>query len=316
MESALMTVFTPWQVEFLGAADIPHERSSQLMISVYGAIPVHRGSVDRAAMRQALDVLAQGGVLAAFPEGGIWEAGAMRPQTGVAWLSYRTGTPVLPIGFGGTLGALGAALRLERPRLSMNVGRVIPAATIPDGISRKAALQDYAGQVLAAIRALVPPGEAPTEYQVSDERFELLVTLQQVHGKPATIPPDLEIVHGSALAKLLHRPAILKLFRENLRLPVEPLEDLQNTQDAANIARATQAILNYLQQENPYLLTYRFGPKEAEAMQAGLQELQALAWWGAGENHSAIIIPVRHYRIAETGGEITETDQGSFRDWR
>jgi hypothetical protein len=198
----------------------------------------------------------------------------------------------------------------------MKVGRLIPAATIPDGVSRKAALLDYAGRVLAAIRALVPAAEAVAAPRVIDERFELLVAVQEVQGNLVAIPPDLTIVHGPALAKLLHRPAVLKIFRQNLRLPVEPLTDMRHARDAAAIARASQAILDYLHQENPYLLIYRFGPRAAEDMQAGLQELQALAWWAAGEGYSAIIIPVRRYRTGEGSDEVIETDQGDFRNWR
>jgi hypothetical protein len=62
MEGALMAVLTPCQVEFLGTADIPHKRSSQLLIDRHGATPLHRGAVDRPAMRQAQTVGAQGGV--------------------------------------------------------------------------------------------------------------------------------------------------------------------------------------------------------------------------------------------------------------
>lgn len=81
IEAVMMAVYTPWPVEMLGAADIPHERISQIAMGFYGCIPVRRGHVDRPALNKALDVLQQRGVIGIFREGGIWQAGC-RPNGG------------------------------------------------------------------------------------------------------------------------------------------------------------------------------------------------------------------------------------------
>jgi 1-acyl-sn-glycerol-3-phosphate acyltransferase len=316
MEAVLMTVFTPWQVELLGARDIPHERVTEIAIRLYGFIPLHRGHMDRPALTKAVEVLEQGGVIGIFPEGGIWDAGAMRAQTGVAWLSYRANTPVLPIGFSGTLGALGAAFRLQRPALQMRIGQPIPAASPPAGQARKAYLQEYATQVVAAIKALLPPDDPSHRVRVVDERFELRVAAQGPDGSPESYSDGLAIRHATALAKLLHRPAVLKIFKVNLRLPIDPLQDLQHQHDAGAIVTAVEAILGYLRDENPYLLTYRFGPREAEEMEFGLQELLALARWAAGSGFSLVVTPIRRYFSPERGEEVVQIEQGEFRHWR
>jgi 1-acyl-sn-glycerol-3-phosphate acyltransferase len=316
MEAVLMAVYTPWQVEMLASMDVPHERLSALSIQFFGGIEFKRGHVERTAMRQAMGVLEQGGVLGLFPEGGIWDAGAMRPQTGVAWLSYRTATPVLPIGFSGTLGALGAAARLKRPALAMNVGRILPAATLTEGKARKACLEEYALQVVEAIRALVPKDDPSREISAMDERFELEVAARAVDGAPKDVPAALAIAHTQALAKFLHRPAILKIFRTNLKLPVETLQDLEQNQDPVRIAEGVEAILDYLREENPYLLTYRFGPKEAEAMQAGLEELLALARWAADADLSLALTPIRRFFSPQRDEEVVQIKQGEFKEWR
>jgi 1-acyl-sn-glycerol-3-phosphate acyltransferase len=315
MEAVLMAVYTPWQMEMLGAADIPHEKVTQVAIKVFGSIPVNRGHVDRPALNRALDVLKQGGVVAVFPEGGVWQTGVRRAQTGVAWLSYRAGAPVLPIGFGGTMGALGAALRFKRPELTMNVGKPMPSARLPQGKARKVYLAEYAGQVLDGVSALLPADDPARRVTISDERFELQVGVLGPDGDAADFPADLTIQHATALAKLLHQPAILKIFTQNLRLPTRPLEKLDSEHDAEVIADATRSILDYLQDENPYLLTYRFGPQEAEAMQAGLEELLAVAQWTSEAGFALAITPVRRFYSPDRGKEVVQIKQGHFEQW-
>jgi 1-acyl-sn-glycerol-3-phosphate acyltransferase len=315
MEAVLMAVYTPWPVEMLGAADIPHEKVTQVAIWIFGFIPIRRGHVDRSGLSQALDVLKQGGVVAVFPEGGTWERGAMRAQTGVAWLSYRAHAPVLPIGFSGTLGALGAALRLKRPKLAMNVGTLLPAASLPQGKPRKLYLEEYAAQVLDAVNALLPADDPARQAGIAGERFELQVAVQGADGEPVSYPPGLAIQHTTALAKLLHRPVVLKIFAENLRLPTRALQNLHDEHDAGMIVDAIQSILNYLRDENPYLLTYRFGPQEAGAMQAGLAELLALARWAAESGIALTITPMRRFYSLDQGREVVQIEQGSFERW-
>ena len=315
MEAVLMAVYTPWQVEMLGAADIPHERITQFMASAYGLIPVQRGSFDRTALIQSLDVLKQGGVLAIFPEGGVWNAGRMRAHTGVAWLSYRAKAPVLPIAFSGTMGALGNAMRLKRPRLTMRVGELIPAAHLPEGQSRKAYLQAFAERAVEAIEALLPPDDIVHQPGPVDERFQLHVAVTTEDGTKHDYPDALSVRHAAALAELLHRPAILKIFTSNLNLPTRPLQRLEQETAPAEIAQATQSILDYLQQENPYLLTYRFGPEKAEAMQLGLEELLALTRWASNAELQLKVTPIRRYTPAEGDEELVQVRQGSFTSW-
>lgn len=315
MEAVLMVVYTPWQIEMLGAADIPHETVTQIAARVYGVIPVHRGSFDRKALVESLDVLRQGGVVAIFPEGGIWDPGQMHAQTGVAWLSYRANAPVLPIGFDGTPGALGAAVRLKRPRLTMRVGQLIPPARLAEGKPRKACLEAYAAEVVEAIRDLLPDKDGVHLAGAVDERFELRVTLQTIQGEPATYPNELRIEHGEALARLLHRPAILKIFTSNLNLPTSPLQHLKRGPDAEEIAQAAEAILRYLDEENPYLLTYRVGPQEAEAMRLGLGELLALARWASESESKLMLTPIRRYTSPERDETVVQIEQESFEAW-
>jgi 1-acyl-sn-glycerol-3-phosphate acyltransferase len=67
MEVVMLFVFTPWQVEILGGGDVPHETITDMMARIVGYIPYQRGQMDRPALKRALGVLQQGGVLGIFP---------------------------------------------------------------------------------------------------------------------------------------------------------------------------------------------------------------------------------------------------------
>lgn len=315
MEAVFINVYTPWQMEMLSAADIPAEKFVEWLSSFYGVIPLHRGSFDRSALQQALSVLDQNGVVGIFPEGGIWEEGKRKAQTGVAWLSYRSGAPVLPIGFSDTTGKLHAALRLKRPKMEMHVGQVIPPAQLPPDQPRKEFLQSYASRVMAAVHDLVPEEDRVSEPAILNERFDLDVIVHNQSGESVPIPERLRLQHPSALAKLLHKPAILKIFRVNLNMPVEPLEHLHEEPPARTLLAALQPILTYLDEDNPYLLTYRFGPREGRAMQHGLQACFDLLQWVERQGYRIKLIPIRRYYDREKQKEITQIKQGRFEHW-
>jgi 1-acyl-sn-glycerol-3-phosphate acyltransferase len=315
MESVMLAVFPPWQIEILGQADIPHEKLTDVVTRFFGFIPIRRGRLERGSLEMALDVLRQKGTIGIYPEGGIWDAGAMRAQTGVSWLSYRGNASVLPIGFSGTTGALGAAAKFKRPKITMRVGKLLPPANPLPEMPRKAYFQEYASVVMQAIQALIPESERPKGAVIRDERFELSIEVQNTSGEVIDCPAEFSVQHTQAAAKFLHRPGILKIFRSNLQLPTAPLERLDEGPSAQEIELASRAILNYLHNDNPYLLTYRFGPKEAEAMHSGLSEIHALSEWAMHEGYTLHIIPIRRYYLADGMDEIVQVKQDKFEDW-
>ena len=316
MEGVLIVVYTPWQIEMLGAGDIPQEAITEFFEWLYKYIPIRRGHVDRAALRNALGVLRQKGFLGIFPEGGVWDPGQMRAQSGVAWLSYRGKAPVLPIGFSGTEGALVAGLKLKRPTLTIHVGEIIPRAKVPEGKAKKTFFQEYANYVMDNVRSLLPEDDPSLQIKIKHESFELQVEAEDEKGNPHTIPEKLRIQDGKALAKLFHRPMIQKIYRFNLELPVESLELLHTQPSPSELMKASQAILESLNgEEYPYLLTYRFGPKEAEAMERSLEQLHSLANWAEENDLSLKITPIRRYYDVEKGEKVVQTRQNVVESW-
>jgi 1-acyl-sn-glycerol-3-phosphate acyltransferase len=79
-----------------------------------GVFPVHRESADREALQRAEEILNRGQCLVLFPEGTRREGPVIKDlMEGAAFLSARTGAPIVPIGIGGS-------------DLSMPKGRAIP----------------------------------------------------------------------------------------------------------------------------------------------------------------------------------------------
>jgi 1-acyl-sn-glycerol-3-phosphate acyltransferase len=315
MEAVVLNIYSPKPIEMLSAADTPAEKVTEVVADLFGVIPLHRGSYDRAAMRAALDVLKQDGLIGLFPEGGIWQEGKKKALPGIAWLSVQSGAPVLPVGFNDTSGAMNAAFSFKRPKLTMQVGEVIPPAEIPVGKPRKEYLQKYADQVMEAVHQLVPLDQYTTEPEIIDERFELKITVLDQNQQKVQPPEEIRIQEAIPLVKFLHRPAILKIYKVNLELPVESLQTLAEKPPVSGLIAACQAVLDYLSGENPYLLTYRFGVKEGMAMQSGVEELLRLLHWCQEMNYEILIQPTRFYYSLKEEREIKQTEQGSFQSW-
>ena len=92
---------------------------------LWEVIPVHRGEIDRKALRSAEEVLRAGEVILVAPEGTRHPA-MQAGKEGVAFLAHRTGAPIVPVTVEGTQGfptvpisrrwrEPGARIRLGKP---------------------------------------------------------------------------------------------------------------------------------------------------------------------------------------------------------
>ncbi len=305
MEVVLLTIYAPRIIEYLGSVDIPHEGFVSVFIYLYDFIPVFRGNASRESLEAGLEVLRQDAVLGLFPEGGIWEPAIRRAQAGVAWLSYHGQAPVLPIGFGSTHGALGELLRLKRPKLTMRVGEPVPPVQIIQGTPRKQQLQEAADHIVDGIWALVPPEEHPVPTPITDETFDLEISISGTDGTPVALPDSLAPQHGPSMSKILHRTTLFNNLLENLNLPVGALKSLQTSPPVEDMLTAAKAILGYLETENPYYFTYRYGPAEGRAMGAAVQELHEMLSWASENSYHIHLKPIRRFRRTDTGERVT-----------
>lgn len=73
-----------------------------LVLTAAGQIPLDRDRTDLRAVRTALRVLRDGGVVGVFPEGTRGDGTMQHTRTGAAYLAMTTGAAVLPVSFLGT----------------------------------------------------------------------------------------------------------------------------------------------------------------------------------------------------------------------
>lgn len=90
---------------------------------IWQPIPVHRGEIDRRALRMALEVLSSGEVILVAPEG-TRGTRLQRGKEGVAYLGTRSGAPIIPIAIVGTEGFPSVSLkRWRQPGAVARLGR-------------------------------------------------------------------------------------------------------------------------------------------------------------------------------------------------
>jgi len=162
VDPILLGVVASRQLHFL--ADVVQFRRGFVgpVIRKLGAIPVHKGAADRAALRAALDLLARGELVALFGEGDLYRR--PRPvgfRPGVAFLAARSGAPVIPVAIVGA-DRLWRGGRLHWPQLRVVVGEPMH----PDGAGRgRGAYERGAAEVREAVLRLQDEGCGPGRFR-------------------------------------------------------------------------------------------------------------------------------------------------------
>jgi 1-acyl-sn-glycerol-3-phosphate acyltransferase len=181
-EVVVMLHVLPTLPAMFAATELQRFAFIRLIMRVMTLIPVWRGRMDRAALQDALGVLAEGQVLGIFPEGGIdpaVQAAVRRGEriesseghlvrdpavlieapSGAAWLADRSRAPILPIAFMGTEDLLTNLRRLRRTDVQVRIGPVFGPFAVPAGArgqARRKALADLTQLLMWQIARLMP----------------------------------------------------------------------------------------------------------------------------------------------------------------
>lgn len=148
VDPLFLAAAVPERLLFMAAAEFFALPALGWAMRTYGCIPVRRGEVDSAAVREALLALAAGRKVAIFPEGRVSPEPATG-QRGAALLASRARVPVVPVAISGTGRVFPLGARFPRPgRVAVRIGLSLP----PPGAGR-AAQDEVTAAAMAWIQA-------------------------------------------------------------------------------------------------------------------------------------------------------------------
>lgn len=154
VDPPLLLASSPRQIEFVAGAQRPNAPNwAQIFPNLWGYIPAFRGSYSRSTLTGAQDVLAQGGVLGIFPEGGSW-AKFLRPaRPGTAYIAALSGAQVVPVSIVGGPELLGKG----RGDVTVEFHPPMPAPICHQkGPERRAILDAWGDELMAVIASSLP----------------------------------------------------------------------------------------------------------------------------------------------------------------
>jgi cytidylate kinase len=123
----------PRQIHYMAKYELWKFKPLGWAMEGYGTFPVVRGEPDRSAVKRAVDILAEGGVLGLFPEGGVRSGSQLAPiRSGVSLFSMREGVVTVPAALRGTDRAFRHGVpRLPRVELVLGPPIELPDARLP-----------------------------------------------------------------------------------------------------------------------------------------------------------------------------------------
>ena len=156
IDAPLILAAIPTPITVFAAHTHRHEFLVGELMNAMGAIWVRRGEVDREALKAAVELLKEGGVIGLAPEGTRSKAGALiEGKIGAAYLATRTDVPLVPVAVTGTEVGLPAVFRLSRPRIAITIG---PPFRLPDSSlqASRAQLQAYTDLIMRTLAGMLP----------------------------------------------------------------------------------------------------------------------------------------------------------------
>jgi 1-acyl-sn-glycerol-3-phosphate acyltransferase len=123
------------RLRFMGKHTMWKNRTFGWIFSALGAFPVQRGTADREAMRQAIEVLKMGDPLVLFPEGERKQGPIVQPLfDGAVYIAIKAGVPIVPVGIGGSERVMPKGSKFVYPRkVHVEIGPPIMPPVAPEG---------------------------------------------------------------------------------------------------------------------------------------------------------------------------------------
>ncbi len=146
------------KVIFMAKEELFRSRFSSYFVGGFGAFPVHRGQLDRKALRQEDRVLAEGLALVMFPEATRSKTAQLQPAfPGSALVALRSGAPIVPVGITGTEKIKGVTWLLRRPQITVTFGSPFRLPPVNGKLTRTE-LAELTNFIMGHIAELLPVG--------------------------------------------------------------------------------------------------------------------------------------------------------------
>ncbi len=127
------------------------------LFDLWGAIPLHRGEADTAALRTGLQALKAGKIVVITPEGTRSGDGRLRKgHPGIVTLALHSGAPLLPLVYYGSEAFQHNIRRLRRTDFHIRTGRlfVVDSPSLP---VTRLTRQQITDEIMYQLAALLPP---------------------------------------------------------------------------------------------------------------------------------------------------------------
>jgi 1-acyl-sn-glycerol-3-phosphate acyltransferase len=152
----LISVSLKRKTMFMAKEELFRSRFIGYFMKGFGAFPVHRGRLDRQALRQAEEVLHGGMVLVMFPEAMRSKSGKLQAAfPGSALIAMHCRVPILPVGITGTERMKHLSWMLHHPRILVNIGKPFRLPKTDGKVSR-ADLDKSTNLIMGHIAELLP----------------------------------------------------------------------------------------------------------------------------------------------------------------
>lgn len=152
MDHFLTGAYVRRKIRFMAKSQLFH-RPAQFIYTHGGVFPVRRGAGDEEAFITARTILAKGGVVAMYCEGGRSRTGKLAGQAkrGIGLLALQTGAPIVPIAIHGS-SHIRNWKRLHFPKITVQYGDPIRYERIDD--PSRDQQQAVADEILLAIKSV------------------------------------------------------------------------------------------------------------------------------------------------------------------
>lgn len=145
------------QVHYMAKEELFRPKLLGAWMRWVGTFPVRRGTADRMALKQAIDLLCQGRVVCIFLEGTRSPDGKLQdPELGIGLIALKSQSPIVPVAVIGTDKLLApGSKRLYRHRVKIVYGKPLTFPQPDGGRESRQALEEVGRATMSAISELI-----------------------------------------------------------------------------------------------------------------------------------------------------------------